>query len=120
MSRAFAPQAFKVFADGLKVVNNLLPHLTPFANTFAQGLDKLLQQADKFTQSKGFTDLLKQFQRSRARRSRRSATGIGEVANSFGKLMTVMSGKDVGHAINIAFGALSGTISVVSPRRSGS
>src|SRR6185437_2874221 len=40
LSNAFQPQAFKVFNDGLKVVGNLLPHVTPFANTFAQGLDK--------------------------------------------------------------------------------
>lgn len=114
LSRAFQPQAFSVFAAGLKVINGLLPHLAPFANTFAQGLDKLLAQAGKFTQSKGFSDWLKQFHSLEGPAIASIGHGIGEVANSFGKLMTVMSGKDVGHAINIAFGAISGTINAVT------
>jgi hypothetical protein len=114
ISTAFQPQAFKVFNDGLKLANSLLPHVTPFAATFATSLDKLLQRAGKFTQSKGFADFLKQFQGISGPATTAIGTGIGNVANAFGKLMTVMSGKDVAHAINIAFGGISGTIRAVA------
>lgn len=114
MSKAFEPQAFKVFASGLKLADELLPHVTPFASTFATGLDKLLTQAGKFTQSKGFADWLKQFHSLEGPAIGAIGHGIGETANSIGKLMTIMSGKDVAHAINIAFGAVSGTINGVS------
>ena len=113
MSKAFAPAAFKVFGDGLKVVGNLLPHLTPFANTFASSLDKLLQQAGKFTQSKGFEQFVAQFHSLEGPALTAIGTGIGNVVNSIGKLLTSMSGKDVAHTINIAFGAISGTIDMV-------
>src|SRR5260370_1217981 len=40
--------------------------------------------------------------------------GIGSVAAAFGRLITVMSAKDVAHAINIGFGAVSGTIGAIT------
>jgi len=114
MSRAFEPQAFKIFNDGIKVANNLLPAATPFANTFANSLDGLLKKADKFTQSKGFKDFLKQFQSIEGPAVTAIGTGIGNVANSVGKLLTTMNGKDVAQTIGIAFNTISGTISAVS------
>jgi len=114
MSRAFEPQAFKVFADGLKVIGNLLPHITPFATTFAQGLDKLLQQAAKFTASKGFSDWLKQFHSLEGPAIQSIGDGIGKVANAFGKLLTTVSGKDVAHSLNILFDGVAGTINVTA------
>jgi phage-related protein len=114
ISRAFAPTAFKVFADGLKVVGNLLPHLTQFAAPFAAALDGLMQKLAKFTASKGFSDWLKQFSKDVGPAVTAIGEGIGKVAIAFGKLMTVMSSKDVAHAINIAFGAIAGTINVVT------
>jgi hypothetical protein len=114
MSRAFEPQAFKIFNDGLKIANHLLPAVTPFANTFANSLDGLLKKADKFTQSKGFGDFLKQFRGIEGPAVTAIGDGIGRVANSIGKLLTSMSGKDVAHTINIAFNAISGAISGVT------
>jgi hypothetical protein len=114
MSRAFEPQAFKAFASGLKLADELLPHVTPFASTFATGLDKLLTQAGKFAQSKGFADWLKQFHSLEGPAIGAIGHGIGETANSVGKLMTVMSGKDVAHTINILFGGISGTINGIT------
>ena len=114
ISTAFQPQAFKVFADGLRVINNLLPHVTQFATPFAGALDGLLQKLAKFTASKGFADWLKQFSTLVGPAVTSIGEGIGKVANAFGKLMTTMSGKDVAHAINIAFGGIAGTISVVA------
>jgi phage-related protein len=113
-SRAFEPAAFKVFNDGLKIANHLLPAVTPFANTFANSLDGLLKKADKFTQSKGFGDFLKQFRSIEGPAVTAIGTGIGNVANSIGKLLTTMNGKDVAQTIGIAFNTISGTISGVT------
>lgn len=114
LSAAFAPQAFKVFADGLKIVSNLLPAIVPFANTFANVLDSLLKQAAKFTASKGFADWLKQFHSLEGPALNSIGQGIGKVAVAIGKLLTIMSGKDVAHAINILFGSIATTINVVA------
>jgi len=114
LTAAFAPEAFKVFNAGLRVANNLLPTITPFANTFANVLSKLLQQAAKFTASKGFADWLKQFHSLEGPALNSIGQGIGKVTVAIGKLMTTMSGKDVAHALNIAFGTLATTINVVA------
>jgi hypothetical protein len=114
MSKAFQPQVFKIFGDGLRIVNHLLPSVTPFANTFANVLDGLLKKADKFTQSTGFQKFLQQFHSLEGPALNSIGTGIGNVVNAIGKLLTSMSGKDVAHAINIAFGGISGTINAVT------
>ena len=114
MSKAFEPQVFKVFAAGLGVIRNLLPAIVPFANTFANSLDKLLQQAGKFTQSKGFEQFLGQFHSLEGPALNSIGEGVGKVATAFGKLLTSMSGKDVAHSINIAFGGIAGTIDIVT------
>ena len=114
MSKAFAPEAFKVFAAGLGLIQKLLPDIVPFANTFANVLTKLLNQASKFAGSKGFADWLKQFHSIEGPALNAIGQGIGNVAVAIGKLMTSMSGKDIAHAINIAFGAVSGTINAVT------
>ena len=114
MSKAFEPQVFKVFAAGLGVIRNLLPAIVPFANTFANSLDKLLQQAGKFTQSKGFEQFMKQFQSLEGPALNSIGEGVGKVATAFGKLITSMSGKDVAHSINIAFDGIAGAISIVT------
>jgi hypothetical protein len=114
LSTAFQPAAFKVFNGALKVANNLLPAAAPFANTFATSLDGLLKKADKFTQSKGFGDFLKQFRSIEGPAVTAIGDGIGKVANSVGKLLTTMNGKDVAASIGIAFNVISGSISAVS------
>lgn len=106
LAGAFEPQAFKIFNDGLRIANTLLPSVTPFANTFANVLDKLLGRADKFAQSKGFKDWLGQFHAIEGPALEAIGNGIGKIAVSAGKLLTVMSSKDVVNAINIAFGII--------------
>lgn len=114
LSSAFQPQVMTVFNDGLTIANHLLPTLTPFANTFANSLDGLLKRFDKFTQSKGFKDWLAQFQKLEGPSITAIGNGVGKVATSFGKLLTILSAKDDVNAINIAFGALAGSINFVS------
>lgn len=114
ISNAFKPTAFKVFNDLLNIANTLLPDVAPLATTFANALDGLLGKADKAGKSKGFKDWLKQFQGIEGPAITAIGNGIGNVATAFGKLLTVMSGKDVAHAINIAFGAAAGIINGVT------
>jgi hypothetical protein len=110
MSKAFEPKAFSVFASGLKLLKDLLPSITPFANTFATAMSKWLANLDKASKSKGFQDFLKQFHSLEGPALQAITAGIGKVAGSIGRLMTTLSGKDVAHALNIAFGAAAGII----------
>jgi hypothetical protein len=113
LSTAFAPDVFKVFNAGLKVANQLLPAALPFARTFATSLTGLLGQLGKFTQSSGFASFLQQFRSLEGPAVTAIGQGIGSVANAFGKLLTVFSGKDVANGITIAFHVISGAISAV-------
>ena len=113
MSKAFEPQAFKVFNDALKIANTLLPDLKPFADTAATALDGLLKQVGKFAGSTGFKDWLKQFQKLEGPSITAIGHGIGQVAIAMGKLLTIMSSKDVVNSINIAFKILAGTINAL-------
>jgi hypothetical protein len=106
MAKAFEPDAFKVFNKGLHLANTLLPHLSPFAKTAANALGSLLGRAGKFTESSGFKDWLKQFHSLEGPSIKAIGSGLGLVANEFGKLMTTMSGKDVAHGITTFFEAL--------------
>ena len=140
LSTAFEPQAFKVFTDALQVANNLLPTVTPFANTFADSIGKALKKVGQITappvkpadtshlfgrlgtqdlaQMKppptGWQTFLDSLHKIEGPALDSIATGIGKVAGAFGKLLTTMSGKDVAHAINIAFDVVAGTINGVS------
>jgi len=113
LSAAFAPQAFRIFADLLKIADNLLPVVTPFATAFAGALDGILKQAAKFTGSQGFKDWLAQFQKLTGPSLTAIGEGIGHLVTSFGKLLTIFSAKDVVNAINIAFSVLDGTLIVL-------
>ena len=110
MSNAFQPAAFKVFNDALKIANQLLPALKPFADAAAKALDGLLKQASKFAGSKDFQDWLKQFEKLSGPSITAIGHGIGEVAIAIGKLLTSMGKKDVVNAINLAFDTLKGII----------
>ena len=114
MSDAFQPVAFKTFNDLLKIANTLLPDLTPFANAAAKAIDGLLKGVNSFAGSAGFKDWLAQFQKLEGPSITAIGTGFGHVATSLGKLLTVMSAKDVVNAINIAFSVLTDTIKAVT------
>jgi hypothetical protein len=110
MARAFEPQAFKIFADGLKVVNDLLPALTPMANAFVNALHPMMAQLDGFFRSTGFQQWLRQFTSLIGPATTAIGHGIAGVVSEFGKLLVVFSGKDVAHGINIAFDIIKGAI----------
>jgi phage-related protein len=114
MQKAFQPTAVKVFNEALKVANTLMPAALPFARTFGDALTGLLKQFDKFAQSSGFKNWLAQFHSLEGPALNSIGHGIGQVAIAVGKLFTSFSGRDVAHAINIAFGGISGTINAVT------
>ena len=140
LSTAFEPQAFTVFENLLKVANNLLPTITPFANTFATSIDGMLKNLDKFTalpakmpstkhifgkltpsdmeQMKppptGWQTFLASLHSIEGPALTAIGNGIGKVAGAIGNLLTKMSGKDVAHAINIAFDLIAGGINITA------
>jgi phage-related protein len=73
-------------------------------------MSKWLNNLDKASKGQAFQGFLKQFQSISGPALQAITAGIGNVAGSIGRLLTVMSGKDVAHTINIAFSAISGTI----------
>jgi hypothetical protein len=113
ITTAFQPEAFKVFAAGLKLIADLLPAIVPFATTFADVMTRLLGMTDKFAQSKGFQQWLAQFHSLEGPALNAIGQGIGQVAIQFGKLLTMMSAKDVVNGINIAFTVLRATLVVL-------
>ena len=110
LSKSFEGQSFDVFTKGLKVASDLLPKAVPFAQTFARSFSGLLTQLDKGVNSQGFAKFLSQLRQIEGPATTAIGQGIGKVAAAFGRLITVMSGKDVAHTLNIAFGAISGTL----------
>lgn len=114
ISKAFAPEAFKVFSGVLHLANELLPTVTPFARTFADAVSGLLGKAGQFAGSSGFKDWLAQFHKLEGPAVTAIGDGIGKVAVAIGKLLTAMSAKDVVNALNITFSILSGTLNLVT------
>jgi phage-related protein len=114
LSTAFQPQVFKILGDGISIISHLLPAAVPLATAFANALDPLLKQADKFTQSKGFADWLKQFTSLVGPSVTAIGEGIGKVTVSLGKLLTTMNAADVAKSIGIAFNTIAGILNVTS------
>jgi hypothetical protein len=110
MAQAFQPTVMKVFNDGLKIANSLLPDLKPLATAAGTAIDGLLKQLGKFVNSAGFKSWLASFGKLVGPSVTAIGQGIGKVTVSLGKLLTVMSAHDVVHALNIAFDTLNGTI----------
>lgn len=106
----FKPEVFKVIGGGVKLLSDLLPRAVPFANTFADSTSKWLKNLDKSANSPAFKKFLDQFHQLEGPALQAITAGIGNVAGSIGRLLTVMSGKDVAHGLNIAFSIISGTI----------
>jgi hypothetical protein len=128
MAKALQPDILKVFNLGLKAASELLPVLLPLAQQAAPAIEGLLKQLGGFfkldvttTKWEGFGRSLHsvtvttltpfgQFMKTIGALVGPSITAIGEgfgrVAVALGKLLTVMSKKDVVHAINILFDAM--------------
>lgn len=110
MSAAMSPQVFDLMDKGVSILAKLLPDVLPFAETFASVLGQIESKVGKFTVSPAFKDWLSQFQKLEGPSLNAIATGLGHVITSLGKLLTVMSSKDVVNSLNVAFSVLDGTI----------
>ena len=100
LAASMQPQVLKVFNDGLKIANALLPALLPFAKAAAAAIDGLLSRFAKFAGSSGFKGWLAQFSQLSGPAITAIGTGIGKIINDVGKLLTRFSAHDVTHAIN--------------------
>lgn len=98
---AFEPDAFRVFDNGLKLARELLPHIRPLADDAAKGIDEVLREAEKFADSKGFKDWLKQFGPEIAPSIKAIGGAIGNFVGDWGKFVTSFSPKDIANAFHI-------------------
>ena len=58
LSKAFAPEAFSLFNQALKIASDLLPKLVPLAEEGGQALQGLMSAIGSGLNSKGFSDFL--------------------------------------------------------------
>lgn len=110
MVTAFAPDALRVFNDALGIANTLLPDVQPFADTASTAIDGLLKKVGVFFKSADFKTWLGSFDKIAGPALTAIGDNLGKVGVSAGKLLTVMSSKDVVHAINIAFDTINGVL----------
>jgi hypothetical protein len=95
MAKAFEPDVFRIFNEGVRIGNNLLKESKPLADAAASGVEGLLKEADKFTQSQGFKNWLKQITPDIAPSIKAIGTTIGTIAVDWGKFMKTFSPKDI-------------------------
>jgi phage-related protein len=114
LSKAFEPTAFKVFNEGLKIANQLLPYVGQFAAAAAPAIEGLLSTISKAIagpEFKYFMDFLSSL-------AGPVITAIGSGMSGLAKevmfLMERFSKKDVINAVNIAFRILGFTIQLVT------
>ena len=136
MAKVMQPDILKVFNLGLKTATEVLPVLLPLAQAAAPAIEGLLKQMAGFfklsttttsdqmgpghkireivsTTLTPFGEFMKKITSFAGPAITAIGEGLGHVATSLGKLLTIMSKKDVVNAINIAFSILTGTINVV-------
>jgi|HubBroStandDraft_6_1064221.scaffolds.fasta_scaffold00315_38 hypothetical protein len=131
MVKAFEPDAFKIFNDGLKVADDLLPALEPLAKGAAGAVEGLLGQLDKAIRivpggverlghlfggvspgsgSGGFQEFITYLSKISPAVITTIGTDLGKLAGDFAKIMESFSKQDYINAVNIAFEALSFTL----------
>lgn len=110
LSTAFEPAVTKVIGAAIGPVMQILKDLPTFANPAAKAITGLLNEFNKFLASPG----AQAFQNAMAKIEGPAITaigkGIGQVAVSIGKLLTVLSAKTDARAITLLFDVISGAI----------
>jgi hypothetical protein len=109
-SAAFAPQVFDLLNKSIGILAGLLPDVLPFAQQFATSMAPILDELGTFTVSAGFKGFLKDMQGLEGPALESISTGLAHIGGNVGKLLTVMSQKDVIDALNLAFSILDGTV----------
>ena len=91
LADSFAPDVFKILNDGVSVANSLLKQSGPLATDAAGGIESLLKQFDKFTQSNGFKAWVKQVSPDIKPAIEAIGTTIGTIVVDWGKFMKAFS-----------------------------
>jgi hypothetical protein len=110
LANVLDPEVFTLIDKGVGVLAELLPDAIPFAQTFAGFLDQIAGAAKGFAVSSGFKGFLGDLHTIEGPALEAIAVGFSHVGGNLGKLLTVMSAKDVVNALNIAFSILDGTV----------
>lgn len=103
LSAKLAPTALKVFNDGLKIANKLLPDLLPFALIAGSAIDRLLKQFDKFASSPGFRSFLLQMENIAGPAIIIIGQGLGRITVAIGKLLLALMNPNMLRALSGLF-----------------
>src|SRR6266702_1407610 len=112
LSAKLAPVTFKVLNDGLKIANQLLPSLLPFATAAGNAIDGLLKGLGKCTQSAGFKAFVSQLQALSGPAITALGQGMGQIAIAVGKLIIAAAQPDSIRMLYRALGFLATVIDV--------
>lgn len=107
MAATMAPQVLGFTTQLANLAQAVLPKLLPLAQAASTALGPLLTQLGKGLNSQGFQQFITSLSKITGPAIGAIGTGIGGVAVQIGKLLTVMSGKDAAHSINILFSGIS-------------
>jgi hypothetical protein len=133
LSAKLAPITFKVFNEGLKIADKLLPDLLPFAKAAGNAIDGLLKSLDKFVTPAsgaglhgklaaisdippptGFQKFLTQLQSLTGPAITALGQGLGQIAVAVGKLILVAAKPDSIRTLSRVLGFLAAVINGVS------
>ena len=114
LTTAMAPLVLKVVGAGAGIASTLIPDLKPFATDAGNAIDGLLVHVNKFFQSADFKGWLAKFEPIVGPAITAIGSGIGQLAATFGKLLTVLPPADVVRAIHIAFDLLNYSLLVLT------
>jgi hypothetical protein len=114
MAKAFQPEVVGLLSQALGILSDHIGILLPLAQAAAPALSGVLAMLNTGLDSDGFKSFIGYMQALEGPAITAIGAGVGQVAGSVERLLTVMSAKDVVNTINIAFGILSGTINVLT------
>ena len=114
MAKAFQPEVVGLFSQALGIVSDHMSILLPLAQAATPALEGVLGMLNNGLNGDGFKSFLAYMRALEGPSITAIGHGIGEVAGSVERFLTVMSAKDVVNAINIAFAVLAGTINVLT------
>jgi hypothetical protein len=114
LAAKLAPDVFKVFNDGLRAANILLPFLLPLATASAGAIDGLVKNLGRFAQSAGFRDFIRQMSALAGPAIAAIGEGIGRVAVALGKFILALLSPNGIRALTGIFSVLAGAFDGLS------
>jgi hypothetical protein len=114
MAKAFQPEVVGLIGQALGIVSDHMGILLPLAQAAAPALSGVLAMLSNGLNSQGFKSFIDYMEKLEGPAITAIGHGLGQVAGSIGRFLTVMSQHDVVHAITTAFDILAGTINVLT------